>query len=149
MRAIHVWMTGIVLVMGMAAPMPAAASAPAAVTEADRAAIVSVIRHQLEAFRADRGVEAFAYASPGVQRQFGTPERFMEMVRTGYRPVYRPRSVHFLDLVTAGGGAPTQRVLVLGPDGAAVLALYSMERQPAGEWRISGCVLQRLAERDA
>ena len=64
----------------------------------------------------------------------------MNMVRTGYQPVYRPQSVEFLDLVPGDLG-PVQRVHLVGPDGRAVIAHYSMEQQPDGSWRIDGCTL--------
>jgi hypothetical protein len=32
---------------------------------------------------------------------------------------------------------------VIGPDGQPALALYAMERQPDGSWRIAGCTLTR------
>ena len=111
------------------APDPAAASA-----------IRSIIENQLEAFLADDGVRAFSFASPDIQLQFGSPDTFMSMVRTGYAPVYRPQAVEFLDLLAAPGG-PVQQVHVVGPDGKAVIAHYLMEQQPDGSWRIAGCVL--------
>ncbi|MGE0725605.1 MAG: DUF4864 domain-containing protein [Alphaproteobacteria bacterium] len=122
--------------------------APAALgqTPADRAAIEGVIRDQMAAFRRDDGAAAFAFAAPAIQAQFGTPAVFMEMVRTGYMAVYRPRSVEFRDLVTIDG-QPVQRVLVVGPDGRAELAHYVMERQGDGAWRIAGCFLTRSEDR--
>ena len=119
--------------------------AAAALPAAERSAIRDVIEAQLEAFRRDDGAGAFAYASPAIQRMFGTPERFMRMVREGYAPVYRPRRVDFRDLVTEGGRL-TQRVRLVGPDGRPVIANYFMERQPDGTWRIDGCVLEEVAE---
>ena len=110
----------------------------------DRAAIVAVIAGQMAAFRDDRSDDAFSYASPAIRRLFGTPQSFMEMVRRGYAPVYRPRSVAFLDLVSTPRG-PVQRVLVVGPDGVAVIADYLMQRQADGSWRIDGCTLRRPA----
>ncbi len=104
------------------------------------AAIRSVIESQMAAFRIDDGPAAFAFASPGIQAQFQTPEIFMSMVKTGYAPVYRPQSVEFRELMHAAGG-PVQVVHIVGPDGSAVLALYSMEQQPDGSWRIDGCTL--------
>ena len=35
----------------------------------------------------------------------------------------------------------TQQVYVVGPDGVARLALYFMQQQSDGSWRVSGCVL--------
>ncbi|HYB09738.1 MAG TPA: DUF4864 domain-containing protein [Alphaproteobacteria bacterium] len=106
----------------------------------DQAAIRHVIESQLAAFARDDGVAAFAYASPGIQAKFGTADAFMEMVRTAYPSVYRPQTTEFRDLVAMPDG-PVQKVLFVGPDGRAVLALYSMEREADGTWRISGCAL--------
>ena len=104
------------------------------------AAIRSVIENQMAAFKVDDGPAAFAYASPTIQELFQTPEIFMSMVKTGYAPVYRPQEVEFRELMQAARG-PVQVVHIVGPDGSAVLALYSMEQQPDGSWRIDGCTL--------
>ena len=121
---------------------------PAAAQElsgSDRAAIRDVISQQLEAFRRDDGNAAFSFASPDVQRLFGTAQTFMDMVRKGYRPVYRPRVFDFGNIVEVNG-QPTQRVHVVGPDGRRVNALYPMTRLPDGSWRIDGCFLQSPEE---
>jgi len=104
------------------------------------AAIRSVIENQLAAFKADNGPAAFAYASPTIQELFQTPDNFLSMVKAGYAPVYRPQSVEFRELMQEPRG-PVQVVHIVGPDGRAVLALYSMEQQPDGSWRIGGCTL--------
>jgi len=70
----------------------------------------------------------------------------MDMVKRAYQPVYRPREKAFRAL-TAGEEGPVQKVLLVGPDGRLVLALYSMEREADGSWRISGCVLVEAEER--
>lgn len=109
-------------------------------TDANRAAIRTVIEHQLNALRQDDAASAFALASPEIQAKFETPERFLTMVRTAYQPVYRPRQVVFRDLTTLGG-QPTQAVLLVGPDGVPVLALYPMQQQPDGSWKTAVCYL--------
>src|SRR5713101_1670657 len=119
---------------------PAHADDAAQLGVADRAAIRTVIEQQLAAFQRDDGSAAFSLASPTIQQQFHSAENFMRMVRTGYPPVYRPRSVAFGDIVTVDGDI-VQRVELIGPDGAPALALYIMQRQPDGSWRINGCVL--------
>ena len=118
---------------------PAWADAPAA-SPADALAIRQVIESQLAAFQRDDGEAAFSFASPGIQTRFHDPDTFMEMVRTGYLPVYRPKAVEFRDLVTHEG-VLVQEVMVVGPDGQPVMALYFMELQPDGSWRIDGCTL--------
>ena len=109
-------------------------------SQTDRQAIASVIESQLDAFRRDDGVAAFAHASPTIRDMFGTPDIFMDMVRQGYAPVYRPQHYEFrsLDDSTA---VPTQDVYLIGPDGGPVIARYTMQRQPDGSWRIAGCQL--------
>lgn len=132
-----------IVVMALAAVALAgtiAAAGAEALTAGEKAEIQAVIERQIEAFRQDDALAAFDLASPAIRAMFGTPEAFMRMVREGYRPVYRPRRVTFLDIVDVEGMA-TQRVLVVGPDGQTTLALYPMERQPDGRWRIDGCYL--------
>lgn len=121
----------------------AALAQPAAISEADRTAIREVIEDQLAAFQRDDMVAAFAQASPTIQRQFGTAENFMRMVRIGYKPVYRPRRVEFRDIILLRG-EPTQQVFLIGPDRLPVMALYPMEQQPDGAWKINGCYLVRV-----
>jgi hypothetical protein len=38
-------------------------------------------------------------------------------------------------------GILTQPVLLLDPEGVLMRALYLMEKQPDGTWRINGCYL--------
>ena len=132
------------IVVGLAAP----AGAQPALSAADRAAIREVIRAQVEAFRRDDGSAAFGYASPGIQRMFGDPDIFMDMVRQGYQPVYRPRVFDFREIVDLHG-QPAQKVHVVGPDGKPVTAYYPMTRLPDGSWRIDGCFLQAPEEHQA
>jgi len=113
--------------------------------ETSRQAAERIIRAQMQAFQAGDAGAAFSFASPDLQAKFGSPTVFMEMVRTGYAPVYRPRAVEFRDLVDTPHG-PDQQVFVIGPDGRGYIAHYMMERQPDGSWRIGGCYLEELGE---
>lgn len=122
--------------------------AQAQVSPADQTAIREVIGGQVEAFRRDDGAAAFGYASPGIQGMFGTAETFMDMVRQGYRPVYRPQVFEFREIVTLQGMV-TQKVHVIGPDGRPVTAFYPMTQQPDGSWRIEGCYLQAPEDHQA
>jgi len=130
-------LTGLFLALSLIAP---------AVAEDRRAAFEAVIEGQIEAFSRNDGDAAFAFASPDIQGMFGNPDRFMEMVRAGFAPVYRPRSYAFEPTVVADG-LPAQPVRVIGPDGRGVIALYRMEEQPDGSWRIAGVTLHPIAER--
>lgn len=110
------------------------------VTGADVAEIRAVIHRQIDAFRRDDAHSAFALVSPGVQQAFGTPERFLDVVRMAYRAVYRPTSVSFLELVVMGGEV-VQQVQVTDRAGGLWLAYYVMQRQKDGSWRTNGCHL--------
>ena len=123
----------------LAALLPAAVSAQDLSSE-DRATIRMMIADQIEAFRRDDADGAYGFAAPDIKRLFPTPERFMEMVRNQYRPVYRPRSVAFGEATETADGV-LQKVFLTGPDGREWLAAYLAERQEDGSWRISGCAL--------
>ena len=112
-----------------------------AIPASDRAAIRSVIQTQLDAFRRDDAAAAFALAAPGLRHHFmDDPAVFLGMVRQGYQPVYRPRSTVFGSVVVTDGQV-TQKLEVVGQDGAGHEALYLMEHEADGSWRIGGCML--------
>ena len=114
----------------------------------DAAAVREVIEAQLDAFRRDDAQRAFSFAAPGIREQFGTAENFMQMVRTSYAVVHRPRSVKFEKLEVVDDQV-FQPVRMTDADGQAWIAIYGMERQPDGSWRINGCRLARLSEKEA
>ena len=132
------------LVAALVVMLAGPAWAQAAVSADDQVAIRGVITRQIEAFEREDGEAAFAFASPRIQEQFGNPGRFLDMVRRAYSAVHRPRSVDFSELLV-GDDAIVQQVELVGPSGDAELALYSMQRDASGEWRIDGCTLGRSA----
>jgi hypothetical protein len=123
----------------------APAAAQPAVTVEDQAEIRAVINRQIDAFRRDDAQQAFALVSPGVQQTFGTPERFLDVVRVSYRAVYRPAAVAFRGLTTMGQDA-VQQVQLTDRSGSIWLAYYAMQRQRDGSWRTSGCHLVQPAK---
>ena len=116
--------------------------------DADQTEIEGVITRQMEAFARDDGAAAFAFATPELRQIFGSAERFMAMVQGQYQPVYRPRKVQFGETRQADGTI-VQEVGVIGPDGVPRTALYTMERQPDGTWRIAACVLLERQSADS
>lgn len=120
--------------------LPAPAFASSGLSSADMQEIRAVIHRQIDAFRRDDARGAFALVSPGVQQAFGTPERFLDAVRSSYRAVYRPQSVAFLELVVMGNDV-VQPVQVTDRSGTVWVAYYAMQRQQDGTWRTNGCHL--------
>lgn len=113
----------------------------------DARAIRAVVTDQLDAFARDDGPRAFELAAAGIRARFGNHDVFMDMVRTSYPVVYRPRSVRFEkpELVE---GAIIQPVLMTDDEGRAWLALYPMLREAGAGWRINGCRLARVSGRE-
>jgi hypothetical protein len=77
---------------------------------------------------------------------FGTPERFIDMVRASYPMVYRPASVSFFEPEMIEGEL-FQRVRMTDSSGAVWLAIYRMQRQSDKSWRINGCEVVESAGR--
>lgn len=121
-------------------------SARAELAAPDGKNVRAVVEAQLKAFAADNARQAFALATPALQAQFRTPENFMAMVRTSYPVVYDPASVAFLQ-PEAQDADVIQRVQMTDRQGKAWLALYSLQRQKNGRWRISGCVVVESRQR--
>ncbi|CAG1003639.1 MAG: DUF4864 domain-containing protein [Rhizobiaceae bacterium] len=115
---------------------------PAAAGEAEVKAAQSTIDSQLRAFLADDGALAYSYAAPGIRQIFPSVESFMGMVTNGYAPVRRPQSYVFGKVEEMGAGRIAQQVFVVGPDGKEYEALYTLELQPDGVWRITGVSLR-------
>ena len=131
----------LLLVALIAAPALAAPPAPGpALPAQDWDAIRQVIDDQLSALKAGDGARALAFAAPGIRAQYGTPENFLRMVRSGYAPLLDARYQAFLDGAVIDG-ATIQPLRLVMPDNTVLVALYQMQRQPDGRWRIAGCVL--------
>ena len=124
-------MTALALVAKPATAEPSAA---------DQAAIKSTISAQLDAFQRDDAAGAYSFASPAIKSKFPSPDVFMGMVQSGYRPVYRPRSFDFIELKDIDGRL-IQYVDIVGPENGLWRAAYTMERQPDGSWLIAGVYL--------
>jgi hypothetical protein len=114
--------------------------ATASLRDDDWAAIKALISGQLAALKAGDGTKAFGYASPGIRHQFGNADKFLEMVRTSYGPLLASRYSEFLEGAVIDGRV-IQPLRVVGPDNTVLVALYTIERQPEGGWKIAGCIL--------
>lgn len=116
------------------------------VLAADTKSVRSTVEAQLAAFAADDAKRAFSYAAPSIREMFGSPDRFLAMVRGSYPVVYRPATVTFLNPEWVQGQL-VQGVHLTDASGALWLAVYRLERQADKSWRISGCDVQPSAGR--
>ena len=119
-------------------------SAPALAAD-DTTDAQSVIRAQEQAFGHDDAAAAYSYAAPAIKQIFPEPNIFMSMVQNGYPPVYRHRSFEFGESQAADGRI-AQRVHIIDANGEAWEALYTLERQPDGSLKITGCSLLKAGQ---
>lgn len=110
--------------------------------DAEVKAAQTTIDSQIKAFLADDPNQAYSYAAPNVKRIFPTVETFMGMVTGGYQPVYKPRSYAFGKVEQMGPTSIIQQVLIVGPDGKDYEAVYTLELQEDGVFRITGVSLR-------
>ena len=71
---------------------------------------------------------------------FGTAANFLAMVRTAYGALVAARYTEFLEGALIEGNV-VQPLRLVAPDNSVQVALYTMQKQPDGRWKISGCVL--------
>ncbi|MET7243320.1 DUF4864 domain-containing protein [Methylobacterium sp. EM32] len=109
----------------------------------DRDAMRAVILRQQDAFRHDDAAAAYAEAAPAIRSIFGSPESFIGMVRQVYAPIYRNRRFEFGTDEELPDGSLAQGVRIQDQDGTDWEALYTLERDADGAWRITGCRLRK------
>jgi hypothetical protein len=132
MRPIHAFLLAVVLLQ------PAAAFAG----DTEIKAAQGTIEAQLKAFQAGDGALAYSYAAPTIQRIFPTADIFMGMVESAYQPVRNPRNYAFGKVQEMGANSIVQQVLITGADGKEYEAVYTLELQPDGVYRITGVSLR-------
>lgn len=111
----------------------------------DIATAQTVIRSQEQAIGRDDADTAYALASPTIQLLFPDPQKFLGMVRDGYPAVYRHRSFDF-GASRNENGTIVQEVQIIDASGVAWSARYTLEQEPDGNLKISGCTLTKLTE---
>src|SRR5262245_16077845 len=112
---------------------------------ADVASAQNVIRLQEQAFARGDAAAAYAQAAPAIQEIFPHADIFMQMVERGYAPVYRHQSFEFGEAKVADGRV-AQRVHIVDEKGEAWEALYTLEQQPDGSLKITGCSLLKAGQ---
>ena len=81
----------------------------------------------------------------GAYENIPAPDIFMSMVQNGYPPVYRHKSFEFGEARSAGGRI-AQRVHIVDDNGEAWEAMYTLEQQPDGSLKITGCSLLKAGQ---
>jgi hypothetical protein len=111
----------------------------------DVATAQGVIRAQEQAFAHDDAAAAYSQAAPAIREIFPAPDIFMSMVQKGYAPVYRHKSFEFGESKIEGRSV-AQRVHIIDANGEAWEALYTLEQQSDGSYKITGCSLLKAGQ---
>ncbi|SEO27653.1 DUF4864 domain-containing protein [Bradyrhizobium sp. OK095] len=127
----------------LVAIMIALSAAPACAD--DVATAQGVIRAQEQAFVRDDASAAYSYAAPAIREIFPAPDIFMSMVQNGYPPVYRHKSFEFGESKSEDNRI-AQRVHIVDANGEAWEALYTLEQQSDGSYKITGCSLLKAGQ---
>jgi hypothetical protein len=126
----------IALLTGLAAPARAGD---------DVAAAQSIIRAQVDAFGRDDADAAYSFAAPAIKSMFPQADIFLGLVKQKYAPVYRHKSFEF-GAAQVSDGKIAQRVHIVDADGEVWEALYTLEQQPDGSVKITGCILLKAGQ---
>jgi len=129
---------GVGLAVFFALDTSAALAATPPMRASDWKSIKQVIAAQRAALIAGKGEKAFGYATPAIRAQFGEADIFMAMVQVGYPALLTARYTEFLEGAVIDG-LIIQPLRLVDADNSVRVALYTMEKQKNGAWRISGC----------
>lgn len=104
----------------------------------------SVISDQLSAFIEGDGARAFSHAAPTIKQRFQTPERFMNMVESGYGPIYRSSTYDF-GRNSTNGNQIVQELILTDQKGNTWQSIYVLMKQADGSLKIMGVQMRRSA----
>lgn len=127
----------LILLAVLLLPWPAVAEEMPA---ADALAIHSVVQSQLDAFAADDASTAFELATSSARTLLGSPEQFLQLIKDQYPPVYRNRGALFSTPEMIDGHALLMVRLTAG-DNVVWIAIYEMQQESDGNWKVDGCNL--------
>lgn len=127
---------------GSVLPWSAAALAQQTAPSTQDAPIVladpeAVIRAQLAAMAVANWEQAFGYATPGVQSQFGTPQRFAAMVEGGFSFMIDPASTQLIRVSEKDAGVLIEAIFISRSQ-SVHRVLYHLQRGGEQDWRIAG-----------
>ena len=129
----------LILLAGLTLPFRGAAAADE-VTQEDRAAIIAVVQLQLEAVADDNADAAFALATADTRNRLRNSNTFLQIIKQQFAPIYRHQRAIFSSPEVIDGRM-VQVVRLTDSDSSVWLAIYQMQREPDGNWKIAGCRL--------
>ena len=107
----------------------------------DEDSVQQTVQSQLQALAEQDAGKAFALADPALRTRFVSAQQFLETVRHNYPMVLHPANVLYLKPESHGSTA-LQKVRITDERGSNWVLTWLLNRQGAGQWRISGCLVE-------
>ena len=123
-----------------AMPWVSRSAQAAAVDAGDAQAIRDAVQLQLDAFAEDDAATAFELATTSVRTLFGDADSLLRVVKRQFPPVYRHRDVVF-SMPEIVSGRALQLVRLTDAENLIWIAVYAMQQETDGSWKIDGCKL--------
>ncbi len=107
----------------------------------DRQQIAETVIEQLKAFAEKDAKKAYSLAAPAARADFVSANQFLNNLNDIYQLITRSR-IERLDGLDMGNADPRQRILLTSPSGRMWMAYFTMQKQPGGEWKVLGFMIE-------
>ena len=129
----------LILLAGLALPLTGWA-AEGGISRDDETAITEVVQSQLKAVAGNDADAVFALATADTRSRMGDSYKFLQLIKQQYAPIYRHQRAIF-SAPEVIDGETVQIVRLTDSDNSVWLALYQMQQEADGNWKIAGCTL--------
>lgn len=134
------WLATVSLLFVLANPFWNANAMAEAVNAADAKSIQAVVQSQLIALANDDADRAFALTTVSTRAIIGNADNFLQMIKEEFAPIYHNRRAIFSPAEIIEGDM-LQVVRITDDENHVWVAIYRMERDEDGYWKIDDCRL--------
>jgi len=110
------------------------------VAEADIKSVQFVIDSQITAFKSGDHTSAYSFAAPNVKQAFPSVDTFIDMVRRGYTPLFRPSS-YFFGRSMLSEGEFLQELIVTDASRQLWQIIYTLSQQKDQSWKVTNVLM--------
>ena len=103
-------------------------------------AVTQVVQSQLNAFAQDDAETAFKLSTASTRQLIGTPNELLSVIKHKFAPIYRHSKAIFAKPEIINRSA-LQIVHLTDADNLVWIAIYQVEQEADGIWRVDGCQL--------
>lgn len=108
--------------------------------KAQAQAVREVVHLQINALADDDAEKAYSLTTSATQQLLGSPNNLLSFIKDEFAPIYRPRHAMFQETEIIGQHA-LQIVQLIDSSGLIWIAIYQVELETDGKWKVDGCRL--------